>query len=239
MGRRPDAYDSGQALVESALTLPLTLFLVLGTLQLFLILQGRVMAQYAATRATRAGSLKHGSCDAMRDTSIAALLPTFTRSRTPLEVAEGYRVRRNGRYVPSLDLGHDESIVWLIRESPRRVLPYEEEEFDLASGRPRTLGLRLVFWYPMKIPFANWVINTITRATFRLGNLAGANPLMTAQRTSDWSGQETLNPQVGAELVRRAAVAHYVMPIQVTSSMRMMTPARQKNFVTPECDPYP
>ena len=33
--------------MESALTLPLTVFLMLGTLQLFLMLQGRIMAEYA------------------------------------------------------------------------------------------------------------------------------------------------------------------------------------------------
>jgi hypothetical protein len=233
------ARESGQALVEAALTLPLTLFLVLGTMQLFLMLQGRVMAQYAAARATRAGSLRHGSCDAMRDTAIAALLPTFARTRTPQEVADGYVSRRNGKFVPTQDSGHDETIVWLIRESPTNVGRYEEEEFDLASAQPHTLGLRMIFWYPMRIPFANWVINALTRATFGLGNLTGANPLMPAQRSSDWSGRETIDSKVGAELVRRAGVKHYVMPIQVTYSMRMMTPARPANFATATCDPYP
>ena len=38
--------QSGQAGVESALTLPLTLFLLLGTLQLFLLLQARVLTEY-------------------------------------------------------------------------------------------------------------------------------------------------------------------------------------------------
>src|SRR5688572_11906480 len=36
--------DAGQAAVEAALTLPLAVFLVLGTLQLFLMLQARLMA---------------------------------------------------------------------------------------------------------------------------------------------------------------------------------------------------
>ena len=40
--------QSGQAMVEAALSLPLVVFLVLGTLQLFLMLQARVLAQYAA-----------------------------------------------------------------------------------------------------------------------------------------------------------------------------------------------
>ena len=53
--------DSGQALVESALTLPLLVFMVLGTLQLFMMLHARIMTQYAAYKAVRAGSLVSSS----------------------------------------------------------------------------------------------------------------------------------------------------------------------------------
>ncbi len=49
--------ESGQALVEAALTLPLTVFLILGTLQLFLLLQARTLTEYAAFLAVRKGSV--------------------------------------------------------------------------------------------------------------------------------------------------------------------------------------
>ena len=42
--------------METALTLPLTLFLMLGTLQLFLMLQARVLTEYAVFRAVRVGT---------------------------------------------------------------------------------------------------------------------------------------------------------------------------------------
>jgi hypothetical protein len=38
----------GQAAVEAALTMPLMLFMILGTLQLFMMLQGRLLAEHAA-----------------------------------------------------------------------------------------------------------------------------------------------------------------------------------------------
>ena len=75
--------QSGQAAIESALTLPLVVFLFLGMLQLFLLLQGRILAQYALARAARAGSLNHGSCRAMEQAAIAALLPSFHSFLSP------------------------------------------------------------------------------------------------------------------------------------------------------------
>jgi hypothetical protein len=237
--KRPDVGESGQALVETALTMPITLFLVLGILQLFLIFQGRVMAQYAAARSTRAGSLKSGECKAMVHSAVAALLPTFTPTRTPQELAKAFDSHKDGKYVSTENAGHDETIVWVIRVTPDNVVANDEEEFDLGSANPRTLLVKLVFWYPMRIPFANWVISAIVRAQYGLGNLTGANPLMPTQSKPDWSGNKTLDPQIANEFVKRVDANHYVMPIQVTYSMRMMTPARVNNFGAPPCQPFP
>jgi len=57
--------ESGQATVEAALTLPLTVFLVLGTVQMFLLLQARLLTEYAAFRAVR----EEGRC-AVVDASV-------------------------------------------------------------------------------------------------------------------------------------------------------------------------
>ena len=69
--------ESGQAVIESALTLPLTLFLLLGTLQLFLLLQARVLTEYALFRAVRVGSTNSAHCRPMMDAAVLALLPAF------------------------------------------------------------------------------------------------------------------------------------------------------------------
>lgn len=58
--------------------MPLTLFMVLGTLQLFMLLQGRLFAEHAAYSAARVGVVRHGDCTAMTHAAIAALLPSFT-----------------------------------------------------------------------------------------------------------------------------------------------------------------
>ena len=232
------ARERGQAAVEAAITLPLTVFLILGTIQLFMMLQARAMSHYAAARAARAGSLKHGECDAMRHTAVAALLPTLTQTRTPLELADAFDLRKNGKFFAAHDSGHRETMFWLIREEPQ-VRQNEEEEFDLGSARPSTLVLRLIYFYPLRIPFANWVISAITLGHFRLQDKAGGDPLIPVRKEANWMGSGTVDGMIGAELLQRAARKHYVMPIQVSYSMRMMTPARRQNFRQKECTPFP
>src|SRR5262245_57867888 len=69
--------ESGQAAVEAALTMPMVLFLILCTMQLFLVIQARMLTQYAVFRATRAGSMNHGNCVPMMHAAVASLIPSF------------------------------------------------------------------------------------------------------------------------------------------------------------------
>ena len=73
----------------------------------------------------------------------------------------------------------------------------------------------MVFWYPMRIPFANWVFSRMV-----LGYSA-VNPLMVTQ-TANWS-PVSLNGYA-AVAVSRAAAGEYVMPVVADYSMRMMSP---------------
>jgi hypothetical protein len=70
----------GQALLEAALVLPLMVVVVLGILQLTEIEQARIMTEYAAFSAARAGIVWSGSNERMRDAAMVALLPTFGRT---------------------------------------------------------------------------------------------------------------------------------------------------------------
>ncbi len=71
--------EAGQAAVEAALVLPLMLFLLLGLLQLTLMQQARLLTEYAAFSAARAGIVWNGSSERMHDAARVALLPTFGR----------------------------------------------------------------------------------------------------------------------------------------------------------------
>lgn len=221
--------DAGQAAVEAALTLPLTVFLILGSLQLFMMLQGRILAQYAVARATRAGSVDHAHCTTMSQVALAALLPSFARTDSPRALGKAYGLRDRGLFDPGADGGRDEEIFWLTRLRPARPAAEEEEEFDLQGRQAPSLEVELVFWYPLRIPFANWVIAVLTVAQYGLRDLEGSNPLMPVQRAPDWTDDVAL-PQtqgdLGGELLARTASGHYALPIKATYAVRMLTPVR-------------
>jgi hypothetical protein len=240
--------------VEAALTLPLTVFLILGILQLFLMLQARIMAEYAAFRATRAGSVRHGSCEAMTDAAILALLPTFHSylGRNGAGLSPGKKLglafqrRKDNLYTPGLDDRHDRAIVWIIRDSPLGVSANEDSEFDeprsAAEVDAARLETRLVFWFPLKVPFANWVISRMMLAHWGYMAYMDQNPLMLTQR-ANWTTSPTmpmsLHEAIVDELLTRVGTEQYVIPIHASASLRMMTPAQRRYFLTQNCPPAP
>jgi hypothetical protein len=237
--------ESGQAAVETAITLPLTLFMVLGGLQLFMMMQGRLIAHYALFRAARAGSLNYGDCDRMRDSAIAALLPAFAKTRNPAELgAEFLKLRTNGfKYQSTWINPFNGAVIWLGRDLDQIApgnnaqLATVEDSFDTPLGGIANIGggaggytlvSKMVFWYPLKVPFANWVISRIVLAAWGVQNYTAANPLLPTQ-TANWQ-QETPPPVsnlVITEMKTRAANKEYVFPITAHYSMRMMTPPRK------------
>src|SRR5437868_1991201 len=133
-GRRQ--LESGQAAVEAALTMPMVLFMVMCTLQLFLIIQARLLTQYAVFRATRAGSMNHGDCVPMMHAAVGALIPSFVSfagsiggAGTPgaklgsvfRRVAPSVGAPYAAKFDPLLTGGQaaggfTESILWLVKE---------------------------------------------------------------------------------------------------------------------------
>jgi hypothetical protein len=226
--------ESGQAAVESALTLPLVIFLMLGTLQLFMMLQARIMTQYAAFRATRAGSVNNGDCERMMHAAIAALLPTMERTNTPAALAQAFSQHRNNTLAPLPGFNGD--MLWLIREQPTNVSA-DDLDFDQGNGLMR-LEVRLVYWYPMRIPFANWVMTKMFRAHFAIQTYTAANPLILAEKNANWttSANSTMEAQILSEYTTRSA-NEFIFPITASSSMRMMTPALQQFFNQQNCAP--
>lgn len=254
--------QSGQAAVEAALTLPLVIFLVLGTLQLFMMLQGRIMAEYAAFQAVRAGSRNHGDCVPMVHAALAGLMPSVTSylggsgGGSPGEkLASAWKDRIGSnaaapdpKYVKGKDGASDGPIFWLVRESPR---PgdwngAEDLRFDLPAGDgsgAMRLEVRLIYWYRLRIPFADWVISRMLLAHLGLKDYDAANPLIPADAKAGWKQSSAtvtnLDPLIRDELSTRVNSKQYVFPIQATYGMRMMTPARREYFDQQNCATTP
>ena len=231
MAGRGEGTESGQASIEAALTLPLTIFLVLGTVQLFLMLQGRLLAEYAVFRATRAGSINQADCRVMTHAAVAALLPAIARTDSPDTLAAAFRARGDNRYAASLDR-RDGPIVWLVSRLDRELGPAIQETFDdRHRGDARAeLQLDLIFWFPLKIPFADWVMSRMFLAYWGLRAYDAANPLLPTEANAGWEdeGRRLQSARVAAELSHRTALGQLVVPIHASFRMRMMTPALQR-----------
>jgi hypothetical protein len=255
--------ESGQAAVEAALTLPLTVFLVLGTLQLFMMLQGRIMAEYAAFEAVRAGSRHHGDCVPMMHATLAALLPNVvsymgpgTSGGTPAQkLANAWNERIGSannprpKYKGPMDGEFQDggTIFWLVREQPlaNSVPDPEDVDFDapVQNGGGMRLEVRLIYWFALKIPFADWVMSRMFLAHFGLQDYDFTNPLMPAEKRAGWTRPNgppiRLDAQIRSEFVSRIGNKQYVFPIQASSTMRMMTPARAEFFQQQNCGDAP
>lgn len=247
--------QSGQAAVETALTMPLAVFMILGALQMFMMLQARLMTEYAAYRAVRAGSLSQGSCRRMVQAALVTVLPTFARTDSPARLAAAFDAHSNNRYNPSQDGGRNGPIIWIYRDAPTAAQiaasPPNRADDELFDDPDQTqimrLRARLIFWYPMRIPFANWIISKTARAAFGIQAYVGENPLMPAQTAYDWAQAAPpsgISSEVITEFGSRDAIATsagasstgaYVFPIQATYAMRMMTPPRLAEFSPQDC----
>jgi hypothetical protein len=254
--------ESGQAAVETALTMPLTLFMVLGSLQLFMLLQGRLMAEHAVYKAVRSGVVNYGDCTAMTHAAVAALLPSFATFLSPTSgaptpaaaFAEAFRLRTQGkpddnRFDPVKDAPHDRAIVWIYRESPKKgdlssetENDFDDPDRDLTRGAwGYRLEVRMIYWFPLRIPFANWVMSAMFRSYFGLQSYSAVNPLMPAQ-TASWNRKYASNGITGAlatEYVLRHNAQQYTFPITVSYAMRMMTPPRLRFFPAQNCPGAP
>src|SRR5688500_13186894 len=77
---RRRASERGQALVESAIVLPIVIFLILGALQLVMIQHARIMTEYAAYNAARAGIVHNANWNLMRNAAMVSVLPLYERT---------------------------------------------------------------------------------------------------------------------------------------------------------------
>jgi len=71
--------EEGQAMVESAIVIPLMVFLILGIIQLVMMQHAKIMTEYAAFNAARAGVVWNADRIIMENAAIISLMPTYER----------------------------------------------------------------------------------------------------------------------------------------------------------------
>lgn len=243
--------DDGQSVVEGAIVLPAMIFLVLTVLQLTMVQHARIMTDYAAYAAARAGIVFNGDKAAMERAAALALLPTMGRTddlgRLTTTAVRTFTVERAQRAVFGLPLvrvrtlsptsGHFGSL--------GRHLGGKELDFDdvrSPAAQANILQVQVEYLYRMPIPFANQILQ----------NIFFAQRLQTLQF---WRGMNMAAPELagglGAQQVTRfqyagsgdadaaglvmAAAAGpgrgggYYFPLRATYSMRMQSNFYQKN----------
>ncbi|HYO57630.1 MAG TPA: TadE/TadG family type IV pilus assembly protein [Archangium sp.] len=223
--------------MESAIVLPLFVFLILGILQLGLMHQARLMTKYAAYKAVRAGSLHNASVEKMERAAVAVLLPLVSQDRG------------GGEYIKTITSASDFQAKWawpgvLENQMPDANLKYakvticgplkdafpgnmKEVDFDdprwstgdhgaWRQGERTKLRIQVTFNYRMPIPFANWVIHAAARnrqvpELLRMGKTSGSLKSLNRGGTG------------GDPYAEAASRGLYILPIRATYTMRMQS----------------
>ncbi len=223
----------GQSAVETALILPLTLFSILGVIQLSLMMHARYAAQHAAFSAARSASVHNGNCKSAVTAALLAVAPmvgrtkdaasflkvwstpggqNFTVKGRPSLVANRYPGIAN---IPIVELRMSD---WFVGQS-RRDPPFnlgDDSDFDVLD-QPIMITYEATFNFELRIPFANAVVHESWAGANYFG---GINSLMTARERANI-------PQLPARWMKYYIAARqdkrYIIPIPATATTRMMS----------------
>lgn len=223
----------GQVAVETAIVMPLFVFIVLGLLQLGLLHQAHLMAKYASYKAVRAGSLNRADKEIMRRAALSVLLPmTTSQGRDPLVK----NVAGSSRYLSAYDDvvigrdGHDNDvdIATITICNPTSAVVSPSTDFDdpdqvgQNANQPswetfmRTrLAVQVTFYFRLVIPFANGL----------LWNIVHGQENLTLLRVMRMGKRKPLNRYLADEagLEEMASRGKYILPIRSNYSMRMFS----------------
>jgi hypothetical protein len=233
------APEDGQALVETAIVMPLFVFLLLGTIQLALMHQAHMLTTYAAYKAVRAGSLSHADHDIMTNAATAALLPMISWQRNgvekimpvssatkyvekmlavralaladaPVEVTICGPVKKNVRSTTGIDPVAKRNTGEVQFDAPMQI-----DKSDWLSFDRTKLRIEVTFNYRMPIPFANMIIYQIARGQENAD-------LMLITRLGDKGLHKLHEARLRYDAMARAGLG-YTLPIRASYTMRMMS----------------
>lgn len=188
--------EVGQAAVETAIVMPLLVMTILGILQLTMIQQARLMLEYAAFNAARAGIVWNMDPEKMRAAATLSLMPTLPAlPLLPEEVGHTSRVDslprlalQYGRFhainehLSSLVLGQRAIDVEVLNPRKADFEGQLEIEFDktqrFEERRKTQLSVRVTYLFELRVPFANYLLFESWMAGNAGLGLSGLNPSM-------------------------------------------------------------
>ncbi|HUJ26518.1 MAG TPA: TadE family protein [Myxococcales bacterium] len=191
--------EEGQAVVEAAIVLPAMIFLILMTIQVAMLQQARIMAEYAAFSAARTGIVANGDNGkgdgqdgAMHDAAVLAILPTFGNTSTfPDLNSTLLRFRTQDTLLKPFGLGQVRVFVHnpMAHDFRNFGSHLNGQELDFDDVRPLAseaalLSVQVRYMYEMRVPFANKLLQTIWMATH--ANVLGL-----------WGGWDMTSPRFG------------------------------------------
>ncbi|MFP2907717.1 TadE/TadG family type IV pilus assembly protein [Pyxidicoccus sp. 3LFB2] len=198
----PKSCQSGQAAVETALVVPMMVFFVLGIIQLGMVHHARLMTEYGAYRAVRAGIVNHGDCGIMEKAALVALLPTLAPlpGRSARIDTLDRTIKVNKEYVDKVFPPPGRNPTPFYSQGPLPLLRVEvvnpgagqlrelfgtygshmrSQEIDYDDVRDdrvigaNLLSVRLTYFYELRIPFANWQLHSFYMGQEYLDELRG------------------------------------------------------------------
>ena len=161
--------------------MPAMVFLILTIIQLTMVQHARIMTEYAAFCAARAGIVFNADPVAMRQAALVALMPTIGRTDTVTTLTNtavnGVKIENSERAASNLPIVS----VTVLAPQPLAFsgisshLNGDQIDFDdirTAAAQANILQVRVNYYYKMKVPFANQILQGIFMAQ-TAGQLAG------------------------------------------------------------------
>jgi len=246
--------ESGQVIVEQALIMPMMVFLILGIVQLTMLQHARIITDYAAFNAARAGAVYDGNITEMERAAYISVIPTMGRSddfshwgtlalKATLEQGVGDLLKN--LKLPGLK---DAQIVSVEILSPKpsvfgkhfahhldnKQIDFDDIRKDAAAAN--LLSIHVRYMYRMRIPFANWMIQTMWfagRMPIMLKAMHGVNfvnPNNALGESNNIALAAAASNFKEMALVVAARQAHlYYFPINTYYTMRMQSNLYKSN----------
>lgn len=230
--------DAGQAVVETAIVMPLFVFILLGILQLSLMHQARLMTKYAAFKAARAGSIGNVKMDRMTKAALAVLMPFISEERDATHgTFKIYKARSGSDFKDSWkkisenkqpEKGSLKHVEVMVCGPTKEILTGGGKEFSFDDPKTSTgddwkpfdrtrLAVQVTFNFRMVIPFANMMLWNLSFGQDKADTLwltrTGTKALPVNQNLKDEMNEKGLKDL--------ASQGVYVFPIRASWGMRM------------------